>query len=164
MGDDEFVDCAQEGLQIDILPRMTLSPPPFYPSHTDLLQKRKRLPKPPVHRSLPPAAADSPPRRNEKHLAQTRPLVHLPPRLLHVSYWDCVGNRMHHFYCGHRAPHPAVCFCTFSCRFAPRGHRCLLSSGEASRPWHCGTTGAQKTTGFIYASGRGGTVGVWILF
>lgn len=48
LGDDEFIGCAQESLSIDILPCMTRRAPPFYPSHTDLLQKRKQPSNPPV--------------------------------------------------------------------------------------------------------------------
>lgn len=143
---------------------MTIRAPAFYPSHTDLLQKRKRLPNPPFPPSWSPSVADSPPCRNEKHLAQTRSFFHLPARLLYVSHRDCVGNRIHRFGCGDRAPHTIVCLCSFPRRFAPRGNRCLLSRGEAFRARHCRTAGAEETTGFIYASGGGGTVGVWVLF
>lgn len=158
LGDDEFIDCAQEGLQIDILPCMTLRAPPFTLLILTSSRNASGFP------TEPPAAADSPPRRNEKHLAPTRPLLHLPPRLFHVAHWDCVGNRIYHFGCGHRAPDTALCLCSFSCCLAPRGHRRLFSCREAFRPGHCRTARAEETTGFIYAGRRGGTTGVWVLF
>lgn len=44
MGDDEFIDCAQEGLQIHILPCVTLNPPLLSPSHTDLYRNASDSP------------------------------------------------------------------------------------------------------------------------
>lgn len=145
LGDDEFIDCAQEGLQIDILPCMTLRAPPLTFLILTSFRNASDFP------TEPPAAADSPPHRNEKHLAPTRPLLHLPPRLLHVTHWDCVGNRIYHFGCGHRALDTALCLRSFSCRLAPRGHCRLFSSRETFRSGHCRTARAEETTGFIYA-------------
>lgn len=113
MGDDQSAHSAQEGLPVYILPRnlptYPSSPAQAPPSANNNSQKRT----PSFHHTLPPLPSLIPQltihlHRNEKHLAPPRPLLHVPPLLLHAPHRHSLGNSVHELRRRNRTTDPPL--------------------------------------------------------
>ncbi|KAL6720955.1 hypothetical protein ACLMJK_000055 [Lecanora helva] len=68
--------------------------------------------------------------RNKKHLAPSRPLLHLPPFLLHGSHWYRMGNRLHQLRLLYHPPHTSLHIRAFPAGVGSLGNGELFSSWE----------------------------------
>lgn len=128
------------------------------PSWSPSIQKRKQL------SGRHPVAPFNARHRNEKHLAQARPLLHLPPCLLHAPYRYRMGHCIHPIHCYYCAANSPLRIRSLSCQLAPRRHRCVLPRWEVLRSGNCGLARKEATTGFIYEQRGGRATWVWLLF
>lgn len=97
-------------------------------------------------------------------MAPPRPLLYLPPLLLHAPHRPRMGHHLHHQLRRHYSPHAAFCFRTLPREFAGGGYGELFLGGEVIGPWGQGVA-REEEGGVVWETGggRGGGIGVWVL-
>ena len=68
--------------------------------------------------------------RNQKHMASTRSLLHLPALFLHAHHWHSMGYRIHQLCGSYHSPHTHLHFRTLPLDILARGHGGILPGRE----------------------------------
>ena len=88
-------------------------------------------------------------------MASTRPVLYLPPLLLHATHRHSVGHCIYQFCRRSRAADPPLRLRTFSRCVVVGCHGGILPGGEAAGTGYCGITGEEEAAGVVY-TGWGG--------
>ena len=150
LGDDEPPDSAQKGLPLDLLPRtLSLSP---YLNHIELkiLQKRTALSSFYLH-----PTTNSSIHRDKEHLASTRPILHLPPLILHASHGHRMGNRLRPVRRRNNHPSPPLRLRPLPRHLIIGRYSGILSRREAARAGNRRVARKAQAAGTLHQTGRG---------
>ena len=101
--------------------------------------------------------------RNEEYMAPPRPVLHIPPLLLHAPHWPCMGRGVCRDCCWGHPLDIVIPLCALPSPILGCVNGGLLLCGTISGPRHPRLAWAKETAGVVHRSTRSRLVGVWVL-